>query len=66
MIARSPMPAHFPSSASWSGLGQGPLHLGGASHIERCHPAVVLGMGIGATLYEKLDDGELPAIDGAA
>ena len=39
--------------ASWSGLGQGPLYLDGASHIERCHPAVVLGMRIGRALHRE-------------
>ena len=51
---------------SCSGVGQGLFHLGGAGHVERCHPAAVRRVGIGPVPNEKPNDRELPAVDGPA
>ena len=51
---------------SCSGVGQGLFHLGGAGHVERCHPASVRRVGIGPVPNKKPDDLELPAVDGPA
>src|ERR1700687_2332434 len=51
---------------SWSSVGQGLFHLGGAGHVERCHSAAVRGVEIGPASNEKPNDRELPTVDSPA